>query len=229
MRRARSTISSAMGRSASPRTSSKGGLRIHGVARAPLGLPGPFGTAERRALRGGTPGGRALTIGFIHDELLHPRTGNPRGRVLACGAWCGPECDAGSRMLPGTAWDSMTVGPEGLPKPGVRHRSKTKNPKRRSSGSLGINWRKGWDSNPRYGITVYRISSPAHSTSLPPFRVERRRTIQRPPGKSKKRRGEKSFGAPLLTREEAPPGALFPGRPHVGYFASGRSTSRPPM
>src|SRR5215468_4196573 len=30
-------------------------------------------------------------------------------------------------------------------------------------------WRKGWDSNPRYGITVYRISSPAHSTSLPPF------------------------------------------------------------
>lgn len=30
-------------------------------------------------------------------------------------------------------------------------------------------WRKGWDLNPRYGITVYRISSPAHSTTLPPF------------------------------------------------------------
>jgi hypothetical protein len=30
-------------------------------------------------------------------------------------------------------------------------------------------WRKGWDSNPRYGITVHRISSPAHSTTLPPF------------------------------------------------------------
>jgi hypothetical protein len=33
------------------------------------------------------------------------------------------------------------------------------------------NWRKGWDSNPRYGITVHRISSPAHSTTLPPFRL----------------------------------------------------------
>ena len=34
-----------------------------------------------------------------------------------------------------------------------------------------MSWRKGWDSNPRYGITVYRISSPAHSTTLPPFRL----------------------------------------------------------
>lgn len=33
-------------------------------------------------------------------------------------------------------------------------------------------WRKGRDSNPRYGITVNRISSPAHSTSLPPFRED---------------------------------------------------------
>ena len=31
-------------------------------------------------------------------------------------------------------------------------------------------WRKEWDLNPRYGITVYRISSPAHSTTLPSFR-----------------------------------------------------------
>lgn len=32
-------------------------------------------------------------------------------------------------------------------------------------------WRKGWDSNPRYSITVHRISSPAHSTTLPPFQL----------------------------------------------------------
>jgi hypothetical protein len=32
-------------------------------------------------------------------------------------------------------------------------------------------WRKGRDSNPRYGETVHRISSPAHSTTLPPFRM----------------------------------------------------------
>ena len=32
-------------------------------------------------------------------------------------------------------------------------------------------WRRGWDSNPRYGITVHRISSPAHSTTLPPLQA----------------------------------------------------------
>jgi hypothetical protein len=31
-------------------------------------------------------------------------------------------------------------------------------------------WWRGWDSNPRHGITVNRISSPAHSTTLPPLR-----------------------------------------------------------
>ena len=31
-------------------------------------------------------------------------------------------------------------------------------------------WRRERDSNPRYGITVYRISSPAHSTTLPSLR-----------------------------------------------------------
>src|SRR5436190_24215997 len=32
-------------------------------------------------------------------------------------------------------------------------------------------WRRGSDSNPRYGITVHRISSPAHSTTLPPLLI----------------------------------------------------------
>src|SRR6185437_14699796 len=32
-------------------------------------------------------------------------------------------------------------------------------------------WRRGWDSNPRYGKTVNRISNPAHSTTLPPLRA----------------------------------------------------------
>lgn len=47
-----------------------------------------------------------------------------------------------------------------------------KNPQIKESAGL-VFWRKGWDLNPRYGITVYRISSPAHSTTLPPFRVGR--------------------------------------------------------
>jgi hypothetical protein len=31
-------------------------------------------------------------------------------------------------------------------------------------------WRRGWDSNPRYGETVRLISSQVHSTTLPPLR-----------------------------------------------------------
>ena len=30
-------------------------------------------------------------------------------------------------------------------------------------------WRRGWDSNPRYGETVRLISSQVHSTTLPPL------------------------------------------------------------
>ena len=30
-------------------------------------------------------------------------------------------------------------------------------------------WRKGRDSNPRYGISVCRLSRAVHSTTLPPF------------------------------------------------------------
>ncbi len=51
-----------------------------------------------------------------------------------------------------------------------RRKRRTPNSQTVRGSELGL-WRKGWDSNPRYGITVYRISSPAHSTSLPPFRV----------------------------------------------------------
>ena len=50
------------------------------------------------------------------------------------------------------------------------HAERTKT-KARESRAFFIRWRKGRDSNPRYGITVYRISSPAHSTTLPPFRT----------------------------------------------------------
>ena len=42
---------------------------------------------------------------------------------------------------------------------------------------ISVFWRKEWDLNPRYGITVYRISSPAHSTSLPSFRSSHDETM----------------------------------------------------
>jgi hypothetical protein len=34
---------------------------------------------------------------------------------------------------------------------------------------LSESWRKGRDSNPRYGISVCRLSRAVHSTTLPPF------------------------------------------------------------
>jgi hypothetical protein len=37
-------------------------------------------------------------------------------------------------------------------------------------GGHFIFWRRGWDSNPRYGRTVHLISSQAHSTTLAPLR-----------------------------------------------------------
>ena len=43
--------------------------------------------------------------------------------------------------------------------------------KRPQEGADCISWRRGWDSNPRYGKTVHRISNPAHSTTLPPLRM----------------------------------------------------------
>ena len=37
-------------------------------------------------------------------------------------------------------------------------------------GGLFCYWRRGWDSNPRYGRTVHLISNQAHSTTLAPLR-----------------------------------------------------------
>src|SRR5690606_27759438 len=49
--------------------------------------------------------------------------------------------------------------------------TKTKGPARGLVVSKGmIPWRRGWDSNPRYGETVRLISSQVHSTTLPPLR-----------------------------------------------------------
>ena len=39
-----------------------------------------------------------------------------------------------------------------------------------SSLFVGKGWRRGWDSNPRYAINVYRFSRPAPSTTRPPLR-----------------------------------------------------------
>jgi hypothetical protein len=36
-------------------------------------------------------------------------------------------------------------------------------------GPISVFWRRGWDSNPRYGRTVHLISSQAHSTTLAPL------------------------------------------------------------
>ena len=44
-----------------------------------------------------------------------------------------------------------------------------RNQKRGHKGPVFDFWRRGWDSNPRYGRTVHLISSQAHSTTLAPL------------------------------------------------------------
>src|SRR5690606_8798357 len=46
---------------------------------------------------------------------------------------------------------------------------------RRVKVDKGGYWRKGWDSNPRYGFAVYALSRRAPSTARPPFRWSPRR------------------------------------------------------
>gem|GEM_PF-3897443 len=82
-------------------------------------------------------------------------------------------------------------------------------------------WRKGWDSNPRYGITVYRISSPAHSTSLPPFRVKREDGLYLRLQEKARPPTEKSI--PVFD------GLSISGRASVHYFAAGTIFSLPFM
>lgn len=56
-----------------------------------------------------------------------------------------------------------------------RIEAETRSPKAkpRSLTTCGVSvfWRRGWDSNPRYGKTVRLISSQVHSTTLPPLRL----------------------------------------------------------
>ena len=50
------------------------------------------------------------------------------------------------------------------------------------TGPFAFLWRRGWDSNPRYGKTVHRISNPAHSTTLPPLQNQTPRGVASPSG-----------------------------------------------
>ena len=55
-------------------------------------------------------------------------------------------------------------------------------------------WRRGWDSNPRYGRTVHLISNQAHSTTLAPLHISSLQMCGRPMDAS----------TPDLTRRYAP-------------------------
>ncbi len=52
-------------------------------------------------------------------------------------------------------------------RPRTPHRQIQKGP---AWGPFSIYWRRGWDSNPRYGVTVYLNSNQAPSTTRPPLR-----------------------------------------------------------
>ncbi len=67
---------------------------------------------------------------------------------------------------PAGSYAAQIVNPDDLRTPHIRFVGS--NP---TCANIAItDWRRGWDSNPRYGETVNRISNPAHSTTLPPLR-----------------------------------------------------------
>ena len=78
-------------------------------------------------------------------------------------------------------------------------------------------WRSRWDSNPRYGITVHRISSPAHSTTLPPLLIRF--------AWCEARDSNRSSGQPLHPAHVAGAGLPAPSRSHP---RSGSSPAQPP-
>ena len=70
------------------------------------------------------------------------------------------------RELPANMPLRGCVGRTGFESPYLTRRENKKAPR----GGLFIFWRRGWDSNPRYGRTVHLISNQAHSTTLAPLR-----------------------------------------------------------
>lgn len=100
-----------------------------------------------------TKGGESFAMERVHRTQRTEKSRSSEKRELAYG----------TRQAPDRANFNTGVFED-------RCKRRTPNSQTVRGSEFGL-WRKGWDSNPRYGITVYRISSPAHSTSLPPFRV----------------------------------------------------------
>lgn len=101
-------------------------------------------------------GGYAQLWGYLSgEELVRPTLGTPPGQV--------PTMSPDRNRCKPCTRVGRNVG---------RQAHKAKKPPVINHRLQGI-WRRGWDSNPRYGVTVRLISSQVHSTTLPPLRVRR--------------------------------------------------------
>ena len=92
-------------------------------------------------------------------------------------------------------------------------------------------WRSKRDSNPRYGITVYRISSPAHSTTLPPLLFDGFAWCEALDSSASRPAPQSGPWPPRLTPSKPPPRpctAAAPPAPSPNRRRSGSSPAPPP-
>ena len=72
--------------------------------------------------------------------------------------------------------DETGLRPSGCRSRELRRASSPSLPDRHPAPLRGVSsergWRRGWDSNPRYAVNVYRFSRPAPSTTRPPLQLE---------------------------------------------------------
>lgn len=125
-----------------------------------------------RAALGSAPGGSPSRQLADADRRYFAQMSRDRGRLPLAVGGRGPA----ARQLRGADFCPNRASGSDPPKRKIA-------PQGRDSGCRSTlcpegtgRWRRGWDSNPRYGITVNRISNPAHSTTLPPLRKNGRRT-----------------------------------------------------
>ena len=108
------------------------------------------------------------------SHLLRPLAGAPRCEAsLALSTLdtsAGIQRPSWPLPLRGRHYVSIKIAPDDFVEPAAFvHTTRSAETTTAPHGAVVVSWRRGWDSNPRYGKTVHRISNPAHSTTLPPL------------------------------------------------------------
>ena len=139
-------------------------------------------TRRRAGARRRTPVFWLLTCERLRDASGPTRSacGHPLSRVAACASFRAEAMGWLAARLAHAAWPCAVLWARRASRIDRRHAPgmslvepgwvlTRRTPPKQRAHEGPFSWRRGWDSNPRYGKTVHRISNPAHSTTLPPL------------------------------------------------------------